>query len=376
MNKTTRFVGLDVHADSIAVAVAEPTGEVRSLGVIPNRGESIAKLMKKLGPRETLRVCYEAGPTGYVTYWELTGLGIHCDVVAPTLVPTKPGDRVKTDRRDAEKLARCYRSGDLTSVWVPGPELEALRDLVRAREAAKKDQRVARHRVGKFLLRNGLRRPQGTVAWGTKHIAWIESLNLPHQAAQDVLNDYLGEVHHVAERIRRLEKAIDQAIERAPEQIRAVVTALQALRGIAKVSAVTLVSEVGQFSRFAHPSQLMAYSGTVPSEYSTGGPGKANRGGITKTGNGHLRRILVESAWTYRFQPSAGGRIGQRLEGLPPEIREIAWKAQNRLNSRYRRLTGRGKEKQLVVTAIARELLGFIWAIACSVEQNQVKIAA
>ncbi|MBM3270575.1 MAG: IS110 family transposase [Candidatus Sericytochromatia bacterium] len=375
MKKSTRYIGLDVHADTIAVAVAESSGEVRSLGVIPNRSEAVAKLMKKLGPRESLRVCYEAGPTGYVLYWELTGLGIHCDVIAPTLIPSKPGDRVKTDRKDAEKLARCYRGGDLTAVWVPGPEMEALRDLVRARNAAKKDQRVARHRLDKFLLRNGLRRPQGITAWGDKHLAWVGALKLAQPAAQHVLVDYLAEVHHVNDRIHRLEVAIDEGIEQAPGNVRSVVAALQAMRGIAKVSAVTLVTELGQFSRFGHPHQLMAYSGAVPSEYSTGGPGKANRGGITKTGNSHIRHILVEAAWHYRSSPKVFGRLKKRQEGLPSEIIQIAWKAQLRLNARYRRLTGRGKAKQVVVTAIARELLGFLWAIACSVERNQAVVA-
>src|SRR5712664_728034 len=196
MKEKLRFLGLDVHAETIAVAIAEPDGEVRSLGTIPNRLESIRKLIKKLGPTEKLRACYEAGPTGYVVYWQLAELGVKCDVVAPTLVPVKAGDRVKTDRRDAEKLARSHRSGDLTPVWVPDADHEALRDLVRAREAAKKDQLRARHRLGKFLLRQGRRAPTGIKAWGVKHRAWIQTIRFAHPAQDVTLLDYRTEIDH------------------------------------------------------------------------------------------------------------------------------------------------------------------------------------
>src|SRR2546425_10874103 len=211
MPPNLRYVGLDVHAETIAVAVAEPDGEVRPLGIIPNRPEAVAKLIHKLGPRGQLWACYEAGPCGYVLYWQLTKLGVHCDVVAPTLVPTKPGDRVKTDRRDAEKLARCYRAGDLTPVWVPDAAHEALRDLVRAREAAKQDQLRARHRLGKFLLRRGLRAAAGGKNWTLKHLLWVRTLHFEHPAQEATFLDYLHEIEHAAERGARLEKAIDQA---------------------------------------------------------------------------------------------------------------------------------------------------------------------
>src|SRR4051795_3988209 len=228
---TVRFLGLDVHAETIAVAVAEPQGEVRSLGTIPNRPESIRKLVKKLGGAESLRVCYEAGPTGYVIYWQLTALGVRCEVVAPTLVPTRAGDRVKTDRRDAEKLARSYRAGDLTAVWVPDAAHEALRDLVRAREAAKKDQLRARHRLGKFLLRHGRRPPTAMKPWTQAHLAWVKRAVHFDQAAQEAtLLDYLQEVDHVADRIVRLEAAIAAAVKSAPARMRVVIEALQALR--------------------------------------------------------------------------------------------------------------------------------------------------
>jgi len=243
---TVRFIGLDVHADTIAVAVAEPNGDVRSLGIIPNRPESIRKLVKKLGPGEHLRVCYEAGPTGYVVYWQLTALGVRCEVVAPTLVPVKAGDRVKTERRDAQKLARSYRAGDLTPVWVPDASHEALRDLVRAREAAKKDQLRARHRLGKFLLRHGRRPSERMTPWTQRHLTWItQAVQFEQPAQEATLLDYLHEVEHVVTRLERLERAIDDAIVGAPPRMRAVIDALQALRGIAKISAVTIVAEVG-----------------------------------------------------------------------------------------------------------------------------------
>jgi transposase len=362
-----RFIGLDVHAETIAVAIAEPTGEVRSVGVIPNRPESIRKLVKKLGPTEQLRVCYEAGPTGYVVYWQLAALGVTCEVVAPTLVPVKPGDRVKTDRRDALKLARSYRAGDLTPVWVPDAAHEALRDVVRAREAAKKDQLRARHRLGKFLLRQGRRPPTAMKAWTQGHLTWVKSaVHFDHAAQEATLLDYLHEVDHVAGRIERLERAIDAAVQTAPVRMRAVIEGLQALRGIALVSAVTIVAEVGNLSRFVTPRQLMGYSGAVASEDSTGD--RIRRGGITKTGNAHLRRIVIEAAWAYRHRPAVGATLRKRQAPVDDEVKAIAWKAQHRLHARYRTLTAKGKTNQHAVTAVGRELLGFIWAIGVTVE--------
>lgn len=369
MKKDIRYAGLDVDSERIAVAVAEPEGEVRSLGSIPNRDESVRRLIRKLGPASQLRVCYEAGPHGYGLYWLLSKLGVHCDVVAPTLIPVKSGDRVKTNRRDAEKLARCYRSGDLTAVWVPDAAHESLRDLVRAREAAKKDQLRARHRLGKFLLRRGLRAAAGVKGWTAKHLLWVKTLHFEHAAQEAAFLDYLHEVEHAAERVARLEGAIDQAIESVPLQMRAVIAGLQALRGIKQVSAATIVAEVGPLSRFSRPKQLMGYSGMVSSESSTGS--SVRRGAITKTGNAHLRRIVGEAAWAYQHRPAMSPLLKKRQEGLSEEVKEIAWKAQHRLSSRYRRLTAKGKLRQKIVTAIGRELLGFIWAIGMQVEREQ-----
>jgi len=373
-----RFVGLDVHAEMIAVAVAEEAGEVRSLGVIPNRLESIRKLMGKLAPAGSLKCCYEAGPTGYVLYWQLTQMGVACEVIAPSLIPTKAGDRVKTDRRDAEKLARCFRAGELTAVWVPDAAHEALRDLVRAREAAKKDQLRHRHRLGKFLLRHGKRPTNAGKAWTKKYVNWIRiHVRFEQSALNATVAHYLEEVDHIAERIQKLEKAIDEAIAQAAPEIRAVIEALQALRGVAQTTAATVVCELGRLSRFSNPRQVMGYSGLVPREYSTGN--RVQRGAITKTGNAHLRRVLVEAAWTYQHRPNVQGRVLRRQKSLSlsEEATRIAWKAQQRLHKRFTALSARSKNNNVIVTALARELLGFMWAIAVHVEaQSQPTKAA
>jgi len=361
MKEKVRFLGLDVHAETIAVAVAEPDGEVRSLGTIANRAESLRKLIKKLGPAEQLRACYEAGPTGYVLYWQLTELGVDCAVVAPTLVPTKAGDRVKTDRRDAAKLARCHRAGDLTAVWVPDAGAEALRDLVRTRQAAKQDQLRARHRLSKFLLRTGRRPPLAGKAWTLPYMAWVRQLHYEQAAQEWTRLDLLHEVEHMAERVKRLEEAMREAVKLAPAAMQEVIRGLQALRGIAEISAVTVVAELGQISRFQSARQLMGYSGAVPSEESSGK--RQQRGSITKTGNAHLRRIAIEAAWSYRLKPAIGPVLRKRQEGVPEEIKEVAWKAQLRLHKRYARLAAAGKDQRKIVTAVGRELLGFIWAI-------------
>ena len=334
--KRVQFVGLDVHADTIAVAVAEPDGTVRSVGVIPNRPESIRKLVKRLGSPDQLQRVLRGGP------------------------------HVKTDRRDALKLARSYRAGDLTPVWVPDAAHEALRDVVRAREAAKKDQLRARHRLGKFLLRHGRRPPTGINRWTQRHLLWVKGVRFAEAAQEATLLDYLHEVDHMADRLTRLEDALDEAVQATPAPMRAVIAALQALRGVAQVSAATIVAELGQVSRFGRPRQLMSYSGTVASEHSSGD--RIRRGGITKTGNAHLRRIVIEAAWAYRHRPARGRALLKRQQPVSEEVKAIAWKAQHRLHARYRTLTARGKSKQQVVTAVGRELLGFIWAIGTTVE--------
>lgn len=367
---TLRHLGLDVHAETITAAVAEPDGSVRELGTIAHRPEAVRKLLAKLGPPERLRVCYEAGPTGYALYWQLVGLGVHCDVIAPSLIPTKAGDRVKTDRRDAAKLARCYRAGDLTPVWVPDAATEALRDLVRAREVAKQDQLRARHRVGKFLLRHGRQRPEGMRSWTLRHLRWLAQQRFDSPVLQAVYDEYRVEVEHVAARVRRLEQAIETAVASLTPTQQALVGALAALRGVQRVTATTLVTELGTLTRFATARQLMAYAGLVPREHSSGG--STRRGAITKTGNAHLRRVLVEAAWAYRHGATTTGVLRLRQAGQPAAVVAIAAKAQQRLCPRYRRLVAKGKPPLYVATLLARELLGFIWAIGREVERSAV----
>ena len=366
MKKTTRWVGLDVHAETIAMAVADRDGTVVSVGTILNRAEAVGRAMKKLESGGKLHVCYEAGPCGYGLYWQLAEMGIECDVVAPTLIPVKTGDRVKTDRRDAEKLARLLRSGDLTAVWVPDAEQQALRDLVRARHAAKRDQLRDRNRLGKFLLQLGFRRPEKMVAWGTRHMTWLEGQKMSHASHQEVFIDYLNEVKRAKERIDRLEKSIDAGIARAPKHLQELIAALQTLRGVAKIGAATLVTEVGRFTRFESARQLMAYAGVVPSEHSSGG--STHRGSISKTGNARMRHVIGEAAWSYRHRPSSGPTMKRRQEGQSEDVKAIAWKAQHRLHKRFQKLSVQGKHHGRVVTAISRELLGFVWAIGRKIE--------
>jgi transposase len=364
-----RYVGLDVHANSISVAVAdEGTDAVIPMGMIPNTPNAIARLVKMLGEPRMLRVCYEAGPCGYVVFRQLSKMGVSCVVVAPGLIPVKATDRIKTDKRDAIKLARLFRAGELTAVWVPDDALEALRDLVRAREAAKEDETRARHRLTKFLLRIGRHRPVKMKTTGKAFAAWLDQQKFEHVAHASVFNDYRHELQHATERIKRLENAIVQALAQASEQIQTLTAALQALRGVSTITAVTIATEVGQMSRFRKPSQVMSYSGDVPSEHSSGG--KIRRGAITKTGNAHLRRIIGEAAHAYRFRPNIGKAHRKRSEGLSEACKEIAWKAQTRLHDRFRHLTAVGKPQGKALVAVARELMGFAWAIGIEVERE------
>jgi transposase len=340
---------------------------VRSLGIIPNDVASVRKLIHKLG-KKNLKVCYEAGPTGFALYWQLAELDVECEVIAPTLIPKKAGERIKTDRRDALKLARCFRAGDLTAVWVPDQAHEALRDLVRAREAAKYDQHRAKQRLSKFLLRTAKKPPSGCSAWSLKYIEWIRTLRYEHVAQEATRIDYLAEVDHAGERIRRLEQAIDDAVKQASPSVRAVIDGLQALRGVGKLSATTLAVEIGSFSRFETAKRLMAYCGVVPSEHSSGNTRR--QGAITKTGNAHVRRVLFESAWGCRHRPNLSKALKQRQRGLSATTNEIALKAQHRLHRRYLALSARGKPSPKVLGAIGRELLGFIWAVAVQIEQE------
>jgi transposase len=361
MSQSMVYVGLDVHKETIAVALAhqDPPAQVEHLGEIPNRPESIQRLMQRLTARYELQTCYEAGPCGYTIYRQLRALHIPCDVVAPSLVPLRPGDRVKTDRRDAIKLARLLRSGELTPVWVPDPGHEALRNLTRLRAAAHHDLTRARHRLSKFLLRSGCVAPAEAKPWSQRFLTWARGVALSQALDVRVRDDYFNQVEHLRQRIQALDQAMAEEAAACPMAAR--IAALCAMRGVSTITATTLVAEWGEISRFTGPRQLMGYAGLVPSESSSGG--SVQRGRITKTGSGYLRRVLVEAAFAYRHRPLLGGTLKRRQQGQPESIRRISWKAQQRLHRLYCRLLARDKRHQKVVVAVARELVGFLWAI-------------
>jgi transposase len=360
------FVGIDTAKSRNAVAVAENgrAGEIRYLGEFENTPHGVAKLIRKLADRyETLHICYEAGPTGYGLYRQVLAMGHECMVVAPSLIPRRPGDRVKTNRRDAQTLARLLRAGELTSVWVPDATHEAVRDLVRTRMMAVEDYRRKRQHVTAFLLRHG-RAYAGKTSWRGHHLRWLDGQSFEHQAQRLAFQEMLNTVRAARERLDRLEAAL---IEIVPSWTMApVVAAFQAMRGVQFLTAATMVAEVGDLRRFDHPRQLMAFLGLVPSERSTGDTRK--QGGITKTGNSSARKALVEAAWTYRHSAGLGVDHQRRQQGLPEQVRDIAWKAQTRLCARYRRLTAKGKRNTVAVTAVAREIAAFLWAIARHVD--------
>lgn len=365
MTDTTLFVGLDVHKKTIAVALVEARAgaEVRFYGTIANTPDAVRTLCKRLSrDGDRLHFCYEAGPCGYGVQRRVTRLGHRCEVVAPALIPRKVGDRVKTDRRDAMMLAQTLRAGQLTAVWVPDEAHEAMRDLVRLRAGAKRDLRKARQQLLSFLLRHGLRSPYGH--WTKMHRRWLATLSFAHPAQQLVHEEMLQRIERAEALCERLKRAI---LELVPQwSLAPVVQAIQALRGVSLIVAAVIVAEVGCFGRFDSPRPLMAYLGLNPSEHSSGAT--IRRGAITKTGNALARTCLIEAAWTYRFPARVSQIIRDRLKDLPEPIRNIAWKAQVRLSARYRKLVAAGKPAPKVVVAIARELVGFIWAIARMVE--------
>ena len=367
MNQYSKHVGLDVHKATVAVAIAAINGPARTYGTIPNTPGQITKMVKKLtAGGEVAAFCYEAGPCGYEIHRQIRKMGHDCMVVAPALIPRKPGLRIKTDRRDAISLARLFRAEELSPVWVPGPEREAIRDLVRCRGDFKSAERRAKQRLGAFLLRHG-KVYGGSSRWIQAHFRWLEQQRFERPAQQVVLQEYIDQVKHLVGRVESIVEEMRGALE--GWSLEPVVRGLMAMRGISLVASMTIVSELGDITRFDSPSELMAYIGLVPSEHSSGE--RCNRGGITKTGNSHVRRVLVEGAWSHRFYARKTRVIERRAERTTDAVRAIAWKAQKRLCGRYRHLTGRGKKPVKVAGAIAREMLGFIWAIAWSLKESE-----
>jgi transposase len=357
------YVGLDVHKETIAVAVAEP-GRTEPVyrGEIANKPKSIEKLIGKLSEAYDgglLQFCYEAGPCGYVLYRQIIASGHDCQVVAPSRIPKTAGERIKTDRRDALKLARLLRSGDLTAVWVPDRDQEMMRDLSRARDDMKGQERKARQQLNAFVLRHGHHWPRGKSRWTQAHYNWLESLRFERPWQQVVLQEYIDATKAASARVAQLSDHMMQAL---PEwSLAPVVNSLIALRGIDKLAAVVLLAELGDISRFDSPRELMAFLGLVPSEHTSGA--RRRQGGITLTGNGHARRMLVESAWSYRFPARQTMHLKRKAVNASEPAKRIAWKAQVRLCGRYRTLTRAGKNTKVVCVAIARELAGFIWDI-------------
>lgn len=353
------YVGLDVHKDTIAVAAAEAgRAAARLIGTVAHDVNKVCKALAKLGAPAQVHVVYEAGPTGYGLQRALSAKGYGCEVIAPSQVPKRPGERVKTDRRDCLRLAECSRAGDLRAVWVPDVADEAIRDLARAREDAVNNRTQARHQLKGFLLRHGVRY-EGKTSWTKTYYRWLGTLNFGQPGAQIAFTEYSLAEQAAEQRVLRLTKALAGSI--MGWRFEPVVAALQALRGIDVVTAIGLVAEIGDLRRFEHPRKLMGYLGLVPSEHSSGD--RVSRGSITKTGNAHARRLLTEAAWNYRFKARIGARAQERQKGLCEALRADAWKAQVRLTQRFAALDARGVQRNKVCVAVARELAGFVWAI-------------
>jgi transposase len=359
MEKVTTHVGLDVHAERIVIASLVGQSREPVLSDIPNVEKVIRRTFQRLAKESyDLRCCYEAGPCGFELHRQLTAMGITCEVIAPSLIPIRSGDRVKTDRRDATKLARLYRAGELTTITVPSADQEAVRDLVRARDDVRRDLAAARQRLGKFLLRHGRLFHEGR-NWTQRFWVWLRAQRFERECERLTFEHYVHEVEHLLERRIDLDRQLAAVARAGP--FAEPIAKLSCLRGISTLSALALVAEIGDFRRFESPRRLMGFLGLVPREYSSGG--KEKRGGITKTGNSHARRILVEAAWAYRHRPAFGPRTLAALRTQPPAVTEYVKKAQIRLHRRYTKLVGRGKKSQIAVTAVARELCGFTWGL-------------
>lgn len=365
--RSKNHVGLDVHKDHITVAVAGPGREkARLVGKVVHDVPKLLKVLAKIGTVDDLHIVYEAGPTGYGLHRALGARGYLCEVIAPSKMPRQPGNRVKTDARDSLALAESSRAGQLSAVWVPGPADEAIRDLARAREDAIHSRGQVRQQLKGFLLRHD-RRYAGKTSWCGAHDHWLARQSFEAAATQTAFTEYWQAVKSADERVERLTKSLLSSI--AGWRFEAVVAALQALRGVAAITAIGLAAEIGDLSRFEHPRKLMGYLGLVPSEHSSGE--RTSRGSITKTGNGHARRLLVEAAWNYRFKARVGKEINARQEGLSEAVRTIAWKGQLRLTERFAAMQKRGVQANKVCVAVARELAGFVWAIGMQAQREK-----
>ena len=373
MKKYSKFIGLDVHKADISVGMANADrGEASYYGTIENTAHACLKIAKKLSRgEEALLFCYEAGPCGYEVYRHLTKAGYDCVVIAPSLIPKKAGDRVKTDRRDAKSLARLLRAGELTPIWVPDKEQEAMRDLTRAREDMKAMERQSRQRLGGFLLRHGKIYP-GRSKWTKTYFRWLESLRFETATQQIVFQEYIDIVKDAQQRVASMEEEMRKAL--TGWTLKPIVDGLMALRGVDLIAAMTIIAEIGDITRFESPRQLMSHLGLVPSEHSSGE--RQKRGGITKTGNGHVRRVIVEASWSYRLPARKTAHLRKKAEKASKTVQEIAWKAQKRLCSRYWCLIHKGKLPVESCTAVARELAGFIWAIACEITGKGAVVAS
>lgn len=362
MNRMIKTIGLDVHKNSISIGIADEgrDGEIRYYGKIDNDMSQLDKVIRKLlSTGATLRFVYEAGPCGYGIYRYLTRNAMDCVVIAPSKIPHQKGNRIKNDRRDCLSLARLHRAGELTPVYVPNEEDEALRDLVRAREDATRAVRAAKQQLGAFLLRHDVAY-SGKSKWTKAHFNWLADLTMGHPAQQIVLQEYVDAVVDCCTRVERFTEQIRQQSQQS--RLHGLIKALQSMRGISLVVAATLASELGDLSRFDNPGKLMAFLGLIPCEHSSGE--REKKGPITKTGNSHVRRALVEAAHAYRFPARKSRELLKRQQGVIKEVQQIAWKAQCRLCRRYQYLVAKGKKANVAKTAIARELAGFSWAIA------------
>lgn len=360
--KTIKYVGLDVHKNFITIAIADQgrDGEVRHYGNIEYNMDQVDKFIRKqTSAGVEPKFVYEAGPCGYYLYRYITGNGLDCTVVAPSQIPKKSGDRIKNDRRDAMKLARLHRAGELTAVYVPDEADEALRDLTRAREDAVKAVRVAKQQLNAFLLRHNVLF-SGKTKWTKTYFTWLSLISMPHPGQQIALQEYIDVVELNIDRVKRLTGQVQNLSSKC--RLAPLVKALQSMRRISVTMASIIAAELGDLKRFDHPEKLMAYLGLIPSEYSSGG--KERHGAITKSGNGHVRRSLIEAAQPYRFPARKGRFIHQNQADVPQKIQKISWDAQLRLCGRYQSLVGRGKKSNVAKTAVARELAGFIWAIS------------